>query len=68
MKICDKPGLLTPVQSIQYKIRTRHFNLIIDGVFFTLSFDGGGGWVDSIHPLFTCENSSKKKSEKKDDY
>ena len=27
-----------------------------------LSFDGeGGGWVDLIHPLFTCENNNKSK-------
>ena len=30
-------------------------NLTFDEVFFALIFDGGGGGIDSIHPLFTFD-------------
>ena len=40
-------------------IQIGSFNLTFGWMFFTHSFDGGGG--DSIHPLYICENNRKSK-------
>ena len=38
---------------------TLFFNVTLDWVFITLIFDGGGGGVDYLKPIFICENNRK---------
>ena len=57
-KATGKDKFNVHLSQIHAIVEARRVYLTFDEVLFTPKFDGRGG-VDSIHPLFTCENNSK---------